>query len=120
MIAGDILRQVTQYISNSPAALSSSLPFDEVSLVAKINQHVSEKSTKVSTSLVATSRGNNNNSPTNATLFINLYDELKASVRYLILVNCYLVFNKCKKLLSNLYRFIKLYVCQNLIYVYFL
>lgn len=91
LITGDILRQVTQYISNSPSALSSSLPFDEVSLVAKISRHVAEKSPP---SLVATSSGNNNNSPTkgstsattnNETLFANLYDELKASVRFSII-----------------------------------
>uniref|UniRef100_A0A1A9W8N5 Gamma-tubulin complex component n=1 Tax=Glossina brevipalpis TaxID=37001 RepID=A0A1A9W8N5_9MUSC len=60
-----ILRQITQYISNCPSALGSTLPYDEVSLVAKIAQHLG-----ITENAASQSR---------ATQFLNLYERFKAS-----------------------------------------
>ena len=69
LFSGDVLRHVTQYISNCPSALVSSLPYDEASLVAKITQHLS-------TTESAGATGSRNNSA----LFLSLHEQLKSSV----------------------------------------
>lgn len=58
-----VLGNVTQYISNCPTGLGSSLPYNETSLVSKISTHLSHTSGSQNT----------------ATLFLNLYEQLKTS-----------------------------------------
>lgn len=69
-LSGDVLRHITQYISNCPSALGSTLPYDEASLVAKITQHLN---TTAASSGVSGSRSN-------SSVFLNLHEQLKASV----------------------------------------
>ncbi|XP_055841199.1 gamma-tubulin complex component 3 [Episyrphus balteatus] len=58
-----VLGNVTQYISNCPTGLGSSLPYNETSLVSKISSHLT----------------NTSGSQSSATLFLNLYEQLKTS-----------------------------------------
>lgn len=79
---GDVLRHVTQYISNCPSALGSTLPYDEASLVAKIAQHLitTESSVATASSSVLTASKAASGSNHNSALFLNLHEQLKASV----------------------------------------
>lgn len=77
----DVLRHVTQYISNCPSALGSTLPYDEASLVAKIAQHLitTESSGTTSSSSVQSATNAAGGSNHNSALFLNLHEQLKAS-----------------------------------------
>ncbi|KAL9883465.1 gamma-tubulin complex component 3 [Glossina fuscipes fuscipes] len=77
----DILRHVTQYISNCPSALGSTLPYDEVSLVARIAQHLNttQSTSIVTASVLLTTNPENALSQSRTTLFLNLHEQLKAS-----------------------------------------
>ncbi|XP_023302267.2 gamma-tubulin complex component 3 [Lucilia cuprina] len=76
----DILRHITQYISNCPSALGSTLPYDEASLVAKITQHLNTtESSGAATSSSVLGTSSAGVSRHNSALFLNLHEQLKAS-----------------------------------------
>ena len=102
LFLGDVLRHVTQYISNCPSALVSSLPYDEASLVAKITQHLS-------TTESAGAIGSRNNSA----LFLSLHEQLKSSVGIImnaVLQVILLKFQFCCHFFTPLKRNFKIYI----------
>ncbi|XP_013112399.1 gamma-tubulin complex component 3 [Stomoxys calcitrans] len=78
----DILRHVTQYISNCPSALGSTLPYDESSLLSKITQHLNAAQASGISHTQTVSKGllgNTSGTQSNAALFLNLNEQLKSS-----------------------------------------
>lgn len=91
---GEILRHVTQYISNCPTALGSTLPFDETSILTKITHHLDSSAGKsVPSNLCpagsqfgatgsdsANSAGETSSVVNNSALFLKFHEQLKAAV----------------------------------------
>uniref|UniRef100_A0A1I8N3G9 Uncharacterized protein n=1 Tax=Musca domestica TaxID=7370 RepID=A0A1I8N3G9_MUSDO len=75
----DILRHVTQYISNCPSALGSTMPYDESSLLTKITQHLNATQASGTAHTASILRGSSGGSTNNAALFLNLNEQLKSS-----------------------------------------
>ncbi|XP_053948328.1 gamma-tubulin complex component 3 isoform X1 [Anastrepha ludens] len=86
----EILRHVTQYISNCPTALSSTLPYDETSLLTKITRNLDATASRNATSNVlptGTARVDSESSSedttgigNNSAMFLKFHEQLKASL----------------------------------------
>ncbi|XP_036317961.1 gamma-tubulin complex component 3 [Rhagoletis pomonella] len=86
----EILRHVTQYISNCPTALSSTLPYDETSLLTKITNHLDATAARAATptapSADAKTTGTGSSAEdltgiaSNSALFLKFHEQLKASL----------------------------------------
>ncbi|XP_039958319.1 gamma-tubulin complex component 3 [Bactrocera tryoni] len=90
----EILRHVTQYISNCPTALGSTLPFDETSILTKITHHLDSSVAKSVTSNLcpagsqfgatgsdcANSKGETSSFINNSALFLKFHEQLKAAL----------------------------------------
>ncbi|XP_012160527.1 gamma-tubulin complex component 3 homolog isoform X2 [Ceratitis capitata] len=90
----EILRHVTQYISNCPTSLGSTLPYDETSILTKITHHLDATAARSATSTVNPSEsqfcltrvdsesfiGESSGILQNSALFLKFHEQLKASL----------------------------------------